>query len=83
MANDKLTLNLVTNVNDICARIKAMSDYLDSSPDDDPLRAEMLAFGEIDTEKHLAFATHIDGGKIVCTVTPCAELARLMDMIPA
>lgn len=66
----------------LIAKVDAMAAYFDAAHDDDPVKVEMAAFGEIDIDRH--FHTKVDfcAGQVVVTVTPVPELQRIMNLVP-
>lgn len=63
-------------------RIEAMAEFFDAAPDADPVKAQMVKFGEIDVAKHFEVGVEIVDKKLVATVAVDAELQCIMDMVP-
>lgn len=69
-------------VTDFTKRVEAMVAFFEAAPETDPVKAEMLKFGEIDVAKHFEVGVETVDKKFVATVTVDAELQRIMDMVP-
>ena len=82
MTNCKLNITVKGEVDPLLAQIERASAYLDSAPDDDPIKQKMLAFGEINMDSHITLETKVNGLTAIVTATACPELQAILDMVP-
>lgn len=80
---EKLTLKVVSNIEDVVAKVVAAQRYFEAAPDSDPLKQDMAAFGVIDIDRDMVQDVRCDGGRIVVDVSFAPDLQRLMDRVPA
>lgn len=69
-------------VTDFIKRVEAMAAFFEAAPETDPVKPEMVKFGEIDVAKHFEVGVETVDKNLVATVTVDAELQRIMDMVP-
>lgn len=76
-------LQIETNISEFISALKRLAEYIDSSPDDDPVKEAMLAYGEIDLEHDITQETSCYNGVTVITYGFKPAFQRLVDMVPA
>lgn len=64
------------------AKVEAAAAYFERAPDDDPLKMEMAAFGEIDSDRDVTLTAEYGDGAFIVRVTPSPGLQSLLDMVP-
>lgn len=77
-----LGIRIETNVDEVATVIGRLARHFKVAADDDPAKQAMLAFGEIDADRHLPVTTEFENGCLVVKVSIDPALRRIADMLP-
>jgi hypothetical protein len=79
----QLKISMETNIKEVTGVIDRMAEYFETAPDDCPIKAQMVAFGEIDADRDLLRETTYQNDVITVSFSLSPELQRIADMVPA
>lgn len=79
----QLKMSIETNIKEITSVVDRMAKYFEAAPDDCPIKAQMVAFGEIDADRDLVRETTYQKDVITVSFSLSPELQRIADMVPA
>ncbi|MCF7725776.1 hypothetical protein [Sulfitobacter sp. M22] len=76
-------LKIETNLSEFSSAVKRLAEYIDTAPDDDPVKEAMLAYGAIDLEHDITQETSCVNGVTTITYGFKPAFQKLVDMVPA
>ena len=79
----QVLLEFRSNIDEFCSTVERLAEYLNTAPEGDPVKAIMLAYGELDLDRHITQEVSCLDGIVTLTFGFKRGLQAIVDMVPS